>query len=199
MKHFSLSLLSVLALGSALVVAPTKVHAQATPAATRGGALQVGVTLSFLKPDTTGYLTPNSAPETAALSVGGSIYGTFDFTQSLGVTAEANYPTTRTPQDFLEKSYLVGGRYVFHHGNFAPYAKLLAGIGSTSYDRPVAYINFPGTPANYGVIAYGGGLDYIYSHNINFRGDIEAQHWGGYPGGAINPFMISFGAAYRFR
>ncbi len=199
MKHFSLSVLSVLALSSALAVAPTRLHAQAEPAATRGGALQVGVTISFLKPDATGFLTPNNAPDPTALSVGASFYGNFDFTQNFGVTAEVNYPTTRTPQDFLEKSYLAGGRFVYPIRRYRPYVKILAGVGNTSYDRPVPYIYFPGTPATYGVIAYGGGLDYVLTHRINLRADIEAQHWGGYPSGAINPFMFSIGGAYRFR
>jgi hypothetical protein len=198
MKHFSLSLLSVLALGSALVLVPGRLQAQAEPGATRSGGLQVGATFTFLKPDATGYLTPHSAPESTTLSLGASFYGNFDFTRNFGVAAEANFPTTRTPQDFLEKSYLIGGRYVYPIRRYRPYAKLLAGIGTTSFDGPVPYIVFPGTPGTYGVIAYGGGLDYILTRSINLRADLEAQHWGGYPGGAINPFMFSIGAAYRF-
>ena len=131
--------------------------------------------------------------------MGASFYANFDFTRNIGVTAEVNYPTTRTPQDFLEKSYLIGGRFVYPVRRYRPYVKILAGVGNTSYDRPVPYINFPGTPDSYGVIAYGGGLDYVLTNRINLRAALEAQHWGSYPGGAIDPFMFSVGAAYRFR
>jgi hypothetical protein len=200
MKHFSLSLTSVLALGFALVLLPSKLQGQAEAAATRAGGLQVGATITFLSPDLTGYLAPNNAPTSAKSEIGGIIYATFDLTEHLGATFEANYPTTRTPDDILEKTYMIGGRYVYRHNRYEPYAKVLVGLGNTSYDRPVAWISFPGTPASYGVFAYGAGLDYALSNHINIRAiDFEAQHWLSYPGGGVNPYMISVGAAYRFR
>ncbi len=200
MKHLSLSLMSALALGSVLILSPGKIRAQAEPTAVGAGALQVGGTISFLKPSATGYLSGTNAPDSSKWNIGGAGYATFDWTYHLGIEAEVNYPTTRTSDDYLQKTYLAGIRYVYRVRRYQPYANVLFGVGSTSYDRPVAWISFPGTPSSYGVLAYGAGLDYVLSPHINIRAvDLQLQHWIDYTGGSINPFQISVGAAYRFR
>jgi hypothetical protein len=176
-------------------------HAQAIPAATRGD-LEVGGTISIANPDLTGVITGTGGMRSKNSDLfGGSIYVNFNVINHLSLTAQFDYPDYHTPQDFLEKSYLVGGRYIEPIGyRYIPYVKALVGLGSTSYDRPVNWIVVPGTPGSYTAIAYGGGLDIRLAHKLVVRAfDFQAEDWLGFPGGSIHPYILSAGVAYRIR
>ncbi len=160
-------------------------HGQALPAATRGGDLQVGLSGSAAKTD----LYPGKV-------VGFTPYATFDLNEHLGAEAEAHIMIVRTPNDFVENSYLIGPRYVFHYGRFNPYAKVLAGIGTTAVvDEKPYTVNTPGTFFAFG---FGVGIDYSLPHRINIRIEGERQDWPGFSPHGLTPSIGSIGVAYRF-
>jgi hypothetical protein len=197
---FALATLSALfALGSA--------GAQDIPAATRGD-LEVGGTLSLAKPDLPGaILFTNPVRYTNdSFIYGGSIYANFNVTGSLGLTAQFDYPDVHTPNDLVERSYLIGLRYYHPVGeHFAPYVKALAGIGSTKFSNSVVWVVYPGTPtdgttSNYTTVAFGGGLDYRWKPKWTIRAiDLQYEDWLGFPGGSIHPYIVSIGIAYHVR
>jgi len=174
--------------------------AQDIPGATRGD-IEVGATYSNANTATDGYLVghpPNTlAPRDRIW--GGSIYANLNTSGHFGLTVQFDYPDAVTPDDYLQKSYLAGMRYIYPiHSRFIPYGKALVGLASMSYDRPVNWIIVPGTPGSYAAFAYGGGLDVRFSHRITVRAiDVQFEDWPGFPGGAIHPSIISIGAAYR--
>jgi hypothetical protein len=205
MKHFSLSLSlpSVLALGIALAISPASAHAQATAVVVGPAGLQVGGTVNFLHPDTTATIVGNASNagvHAGQEDIGGAVYANYDVTEHLGATVEINFPTTNTPDDFLEKSFLIGARYTYRINKFEPYGKFLGGIGQTSSDYPVPWIVYPGSFGTYGVYAFGGGLDYHLLNHLNIRAfDYEFQVWPGATPNGLKPQIISVGAAFRFR
>jgi hypothetical protein len=178
--------LFALALSTAFGAITLQSHAQALPAATRGGLLQVGGT----------YTNANTDEFTQRIT-GFTAYATYDLTNHFGVEADLHFLDLITPHDFAENSYMIGPRYVYRHGRFEPYGKLLVGIGSTKAQS--LYGNAPGTPGSYGAFAFGGGLDIHFSHHLQVRAiDYEYQMWPGFPPNGLTPTMISVGAAYRF-
>jgi opacity protein-like surface antigen len=175
--------------------------AQDIPAAVRFGDLDVGGTYSNASTDLDGTLTGTTIAAPKSRIWGGSIYANFNVGQYLGLTAQFDYPDYKTPDDYLEKSYLIGIRGLYPvRTRYVPYAKVLLGLASTSYDKPTNWVTVPGTPGSYGAFAYGAGLDIRYSHNITVRAiDFQLEDWPGFPGGAIRPSIISIGASYRIR
>ncbi|MEO6922924.1 MAG: outer membrane beta-barrel protein [Bryocella sp.] len=199
MRHKSLYTFAVL--GAVLALASA--GAQDIPAATRGD-LEVGGTISIANPDLNGLIVGSNPPQntTTQFIYGGSIYVNFNVTQHLGLTAQFDYPDVHTPQDFLEKSYMVGLRYYQPIGftKFAPYAKVLVGLGNTSYDKPVNWVLVNGVPGSYTAAAVGAGLDYRWHPKWVIRAfDVQYEDWLGFPGGAIHPYIVSVGIAYRIR
>jgi hypothetical protein len=175
-------------------------YAQDIPAASRGD-IEAGATFSTASPKLQATLVGPNTPYPDKQIWGGSAYVNFNFTGNLGLVAQFDYPTYHTPEDYLEKSYLLGLRYIYPvHVRYVPYVKVLAGIASTSYDKPANWIIVPGTPGTYGAIAFGGGLDIRFRHKITVRAiDFQLENWSGFPGGAVTPYIISIGAAYRIR
>jgi hypothetical protein len=146
--------------------------------------MQVGINGSFIQPDYGG-----------KHSEGLGVYGTFDFTQHIGIEGDIHF-SVRTPTDIAEHSYLLGPRYVFHKKRYHPYAKVLFGLGtfSTQYDAQ------PNFSYNYGIYDFGGGLDIKATRKINIRAfDFEYQKWPGFAPHALSPYLITIGAAYNFR
>ena len=185
---------------SVLAFTGISVLAQDIPAASRGD-LEVGATFSFASPHLQGTINGTNIPWPDHTIWGGSIYANLNFTDNLSLSAQFDYPTYHTPDDYLEKSYLLGLRYTHPvRERYVPYVKVLAGIASTSYDKPTNWITVPGTPGTYGAIAFGGGLDIRLAHRITVRAiDFQLEDWPGFPGGTITPSIISIGAAYRIR
>lgn len=193
---FALAALSAaFALGSA--------GAQDIPAATRGD-LEVGGTVSLANPNLNGYIVGTYPPRytDTQYTYGISFYANFNVTPSLGLTAQFDYPDVHTPQDFLEKSYMVGLRYYHPIGytKFSPYVKGLVGLASTAYDKPQNWIEVQGVPGSYTALAIGGGLDYRWKPKWTIRAiDLQYEDWLGYPGGSIHPYIVSIGVAYHVR
>jgi hypothetical protein len=161
-------------------------HAQAMPTATAHGNLQAGGGLSLGMPD---YGERNIGGATA--------FADFDFTPHIGVEADIHYVALVTPSDLAENSYEIGPRYVYRRGRFAPYGKVLIGLGSLviqeSQDNPGKY------DGTYFMYSFGGGLDIQVSKHIIVRAiDAEVQRWPGL-GNGLTPYVFTVGAAYRFR
>jgi Outer membrane protein beta-barrel domain len=179
--------LVVLALAALFFAASSQLHAQALPTATRNGILQVG-----------GGITNASTDEFKPRITGITGYATFDIRQHFGIEADVHMLSIITPSDFVEKSYLLGARYVFRHGHLDPYIRVMAGIGQTSIQLPSPN-RAPGTPGTYLEYAGAGGLDIRLSHHINVRAiDFEYQTWPNFPPNGLSPILITCGAAYRF-
>jgi hypothetical protein len=125
-------------------------------------------------------------------------YVTFDIKQHIGIEADIHMLSIITPNDFAERTFLGGARYVWHRGHLDPYVKVLAGIGQTYIQQP-SPTYAPGTPGTYMVIAAAGGLDIRISHRINVRAiDFEYQKWPSYVPNGLTPTVITCGVAYRF-
>jgi hypothetical protein len=161
-------------------------HGQALPAATKSGELQVGFGLTSASTDL----------GTFSSIQGATIFATFDLNNHLGAEADAHILRINTPNDFYEDTYLIGPRYVLHYGRFNPYAKILAGFGSTgTVDEHPFVVN---TPGNYFALGFGGGVDISLPRRFNVRVDIERQSWPGFPPNGLTPTLETVGVAYRF-
>ena len=161
-------------------------QAQAMPTATAHGNLQVGGGLSLGIPD---YGEKNIEGATA--------FADFDFTPHIGAEADIHYVSMITPTDLGENTYEIGPRYVYRRGRFAPYGKVLVGLGSLviqeTQDNPGKY------SGNYFMYSFGGGLDILIPHHIVIRAiDAEVQRWPSL-GNGLTPYVFTVGAAYRFR
>jgi hypothetical protein len=157
-------------------------QAQATPTASRAGSLQLGAGFTYVVPD---YGQSHDK--------GPTFYGTYDFTQHLGVEADIHYASIIAPADIGEDSYLIGPRYVITHKRFAPYAKLLFGFGQLN----LQFDTSPHTKTNHFAYAVGAGLDYHLTRSINIRAfDFEYQQWSYLSG--LTPLVYTVGVAYQF-
>lgn len=163
----------------------TQVSAQALPAAARSARVQIGVGASFAKPDFTD-----------ATIKGISLYGSIDVGKHIGIDGEVHDMKLFTPRDVGESSYLLGLRYGIPEKRFYPYAKVLAGLGSFSFQKGY----FPRNSAStHKIYALGAGLDYSASRRINIRViDLEFQRWPGYGPHGLTPLVATFGLAYAF-
>jgi len=179
--------LVVLAFAALFFAASSQLHGQALPTATRNGLLQAG-----------GGITSAQTDEFTPRITGITGYVGLDFTKHLGIEADIHMLSIITPQDFVEKSYLLGARYVWHHGRLNPYIRVMGGIGQSAIQQP-SQTYVPGTPGTYMVIAGAGGLDIRLPHHINVRAiDFEYQMWPNFPPNGLSPTLITCGAAYRF-
>lgn len=161
-------------------------HAQAIPAATRSGGLQLGVGGTYARPD---YNTGIK---------GYTIYGNYDFSRHLGIEADLHFVNVITPADISEDSYLIGPRYRFRYHRFTPYAKALFGLGRFGYQYPSMYGK--ASTSTYGVYSFGGGVDLKATRHLNVRAfDFEYQEWPGYGPHGLTPIVMTIGVAYAFR
>jgi len=161
-------------------------RAQALPTATARGYLQAGGGYAYGKPD---------YGDKAIQGISG--FADFDFSQHFGVEAAFHYVSIITPTDLGENTFLIGPRYVYRKGRFAPYAKLMLGRGDLviqeTEDNPGKY------SGNYFIYAIGGGLDIGITNHLVVRAfDLEYQEWPGL-GSGLTPSVATAGIAYRFR
>jgi Outer membrane protein beta-barrel domain len=161
-------------------------RAQALPTATAAGSFQIGV----------GYTTAN--PDYGQKYIQGVTgFADFDFGLHLGVEADVHYVAFITPLDLAENTYLIGPRFIYPHGRFKIYGKVLAGYGDLVIQE---YQDNIGRPAGfYFTYAGGGGIDVRATDHITIRAiDVEAQKWPNY-GNGLSPIVYTVGAAYHFR
>lgn len=179
MKHC----LSALAFTAAASIVTLHLSAQAVATAT-GKTLAVGVAYQNIDPD--------YGPSRAS---GVQIFGNYDFTRYVGLTAEVNLQTAFSNVIFLEHTYLVGGRGEYNRGRYMVYGKALVGGGSGSNNttNPNLY-----NVGSYSLYALGGGVEARFQHHLTVRAiDYEDQHWLDYKPNSLTPHMFSFGVAYR--
>ena len=163
-----------------------KLNGQASPVATRVTNGQIGLGFSMANPDFGGN----------TLLKGGSIYGSLDFGQYIGIEGEIHDLKIITPRDIGESSYLLGVRAGFDRRRFHPYGKALAGLGNFSFNKPSYGSNSSST---HRMLAFGAGLDYRASRKINVRiFDIEFQRWPGFGAHGLTPVVGTSGLAYSF-
>jgi len=165
--------------------ATTLLRAQEIPTETRAGELQVGGGYAGANPDYSEHKF-----------YGPYLYTTFDFREHIG--AEFNFHYLKESNDtsgegLYEKTYEIGPRYVWHvKQRFNPYLKFLVGRGVFQYPHNSANLA-------YNLYSFGGGLDVNIKPYLNVRVlDFEDQKWGSFPPHGLSPFVVSFGAAYRF-
>jgi|SRR5580704_10634879 hypothetical protein len=169
----------------------TRLHAQAIPTASTGGALQIGAMFNLANPD--------YRPQTFK---GYGFYTTFDFNYHVGIEGEfhqINDPDSA--EGIYERTYEIGPRYVLHHDRYNPYAKILYGRGVFNYPNlldPVSNKLTPTANLAYNIGAIGVGLDYRALPGMNVRVDYEYQQWFSFPPNGLTPQVFSIGVAYRF-
>src|ERR1700761_732411 len=175
---------------SLVALLPSTLHAQATPAATRGGIVQVGGA----------YTISNEDQYQGKMLQGATVYGTFDLNNHLGVEGDLHLASVfKSYYQYKETSYDAGLRWTQRYRNFAPYAKALVGFGHSSANSTNQIVG-GSTPGSYFLFGLGGGLDYSLSPKINIRAiDFEYQRWPNFPPNGLTPPLFSFGVAYRIR
>jgi hypothetical protein len=157
-------------------------HAQASPTASRAGDLQVGAGFTWVAPDYAG-----------GHDKGPSFYATYDFMRHVGVEGVIHYASIIDPNDVGEDTYLIGPRFVVNKKRFAPYAKVLFGVGQLN----LQFDTQPHSKSTHFAYAVGGGLDYKLTRKVNIRAiDFEYQHWSYLTG--LTPIVLTVGAAYSF-
>lgn len=155
--------------------------AQAIPAASRLGDIQVGVGYVRAHPD----YSPSSFD-------GFTVFGDADLWRHLGVEADFHRISGQVPNTLSETTYEFGGRYRYPIGPLSPYVKLLFGAGTFSFGNSTQNGTF-------GIYSGGGGIDFLPVKHIVLRADFEYQRWGGFPPRGLQPNLFTVGAAYRFR
>ncbi len=161
-------------------------QAQAVPAASRVGDLQVGTSFNLAQSD---YFSESFK--------GFGFYTTFDFRSHFGVDAE--FHQVNGKNNTYERTFEVGPRYVMHFGRLPPYAKLLVGRGVFNFP-PVPSSPNSGPAANlaYNMWSGGFGADYSSRPSLNLRMDYELQQWNKFPPNGLTPRVFSVGVAYHF-
>jgi opacity protein-like surface antigen len=165
--------------------ASSMARGQALPTATAAGNLQVGVGYTYAKPD---YGTESIK--------GASAFLDFDFRPHIGIEATYHYIALVTPTDLGEDSFLAGPRFILPYGRFSVYAKALAGVGDLVIQEQQD--NVGRQSGSFFAYAIGGGVDIRATSHLIIRAiDVESQHWNYQTG--LTPFVLTVGAAYRFR
>lgn len=156
------------------------------PTASRLGDLQLGGGVSFGNSNYETYLVGKG--ETL---LGFNLYGSLDLPRHVG--AEINFRQTIPTygKDVYERTYEIGGRYVYQFGRLKPYAKGMYGRGVFNYPNDIANLA-------YNLVALGGGADYEILRSVNVRAEYEYQHWFGFPLHSLQPNIVTIGVAYHF-
>ncbi len=181
------ALRSALICGLVAIASAPLLQAQASSTASRLADLQVGGGFSF---GTSNFLSPALGGNGEKL-LGFDIYSTLDLKHHLG--AELNFRQTRPTygESVYERTYEIGGRYVYPLGRFNTYGKVMYGRGVFNYPNGVANLA-------YNLMAAGVGADYKLLPSVNIRAEYEFQHWFSFPLQALQPNMFTVGAAYHF-
>lgn len=166
---------------------PVRLQAQASYTASRAGDLQAGVGGSFGRSN---YDSPELGGTGDSLR-GIDLYSTFDFKPHFGV--EANFRQTKPSygEQVYERTYEIGGRYVFPLGPLRPYAKAMYGRGVFNYPDNIANLA-------YNLYSLGVGADFRLLPSVNLRLDYEHQHWFSFPLAPLEPNLVTIGVAYHF-
>jgi opacity protein-like surface antigen len=143
--------------------------------------------------------------DTHPFMYGFGVYADYNPLPFLGVEIEGRTIQFNSQNNIRQDTISGGFRYIHNVGRFAPYAKVLGGLGSADFPKGT-YDGSPGRQHDtFSAMTLGGGLDYRLTHRVYLRGDYEYQFWFDYgrglgkPGmGTINPNGFSIGASYKF-
>ena len=166
---------------------PIGAWGQASYTATRAGDLQVGAGVSF---GSSNYDSPRLGGTGESLR-GVDLYSTFDFRPHIGIEANFRQVKPSYGADVYERTYEIGGRYVYPISRLNPYVKLMYGRGVFNYPNNIANLA-------YNLYSVGAGADFRLLRNVNLRVDYEHGHWFRFPLGALTPNVGTIGAAYHF-
>ena len=160
---------------------------QASYTASRAGDLQVGAGVSFGSSD----FDSAALGGTGESLRGIDIYSTFDFKPHFG--AEVNFRETKPSygEDVYERTYEIGGRYVYPLSRLRPYGKVMYGRGVFNYPEGLANLA-------YNLYSLGAGADLRLLDSVNLRFDYEHQHWFSFPLAPLEPNLATVGVAYHF-
>jgi hypothetical protein len=180
--------LAVLALAAILAIAaPAKIHAQATPTASRTSGLSVfGGAV---------WVTPDFGPQTNY----GGVFGV-DYSRYLGwhfiPALEFRGKVTNMPT-VSEKTFGGGLRVEYPIKRLHPYATFLISYGSINYIPVFA----PGGPQHSSdsttVLSYGAGADFDLTRHWAAKFDFQSEYWS-LSTITLTPTAITLGAAFRF-
>lgn len=146
----------------------------------------------------------NTDANTHPIEYGIGAYVDYNFFSYLGIEVEGR-TVQFNQQDNIRQDTISGGlRYIYNRGKFAPYAKVLAGLGSADFPQGT-YGNAPLRQHDtFTTVTVGGGLDYKITSHVYLRGDYEYQFWQDYGRGlnqtgfgTLNPMGFSIGASYK--
>ena len=165
-------------LGLVPALAGATAYAQAVPTATGpGGRLSIGVLASGFQADY------------GKRDIGGvALFADANLTIHIGVEAEARTLRYHEEAGISQGSYLAGPRITLRPHAFAPYAKVLGGVGVFHY--PYGYAT-----GHYFVLAPGAGIDYrVGNSGLKLRLiDFEYQSWPQFTFGQLHPYGLSAG------
>lgn len=181
---------SIFALLSFLSIAATlPAHGQVVASATgRQFSITAGVLGSTFQPDYWGGLVAGTSPNRL---YGYGTYVDVRLSRWLQVEAEGRWLRLNELSDIGQSNYLIGPRLPIHRfGRLTPYAKVLAGYGTMTFEQNLATGRFTD-------IAYGGGVDYKLSRRLSARGDFEYQQWPKWVNSSLYPYGASVGIGYK--
>ena len=174
---------------------PGLAPAQATYTASRAGDLQIGAGVAF---GSSNYLTPALGAGFTPRIVGSgeslkgfSLYSSFDFKPHVGAEINFRQSAPGYGANVYERTYEVGGRYVYPVHSFRPFARVMYGRGVFNYPENIANIA-------YNLYSLGAGADFSLTRSLNLRAEYEHQHWFGFPLSPLQPNLATVGVAYHF-
>jgi len=100
-----------------------------------------------------------------------------------------------------QKSFVAGPTVEYPIGRFRPYADFLVGRGAVRYlGNGYVFGNERYISSSTFVYSPGLGLNYIATHHLAFKADLQYQNWNvpTVPSGSISPLVISIGWNYMF-
>lgn len=174
-------MLRALAICVGLTFVSTLAFGQAASSEVMTGQLKAGAAISFVHLD---YSLTNPKSFTG--------YVDYDFLWHVGAEAEYRYASSHVS----ESNILVGPRIEARYRGFTPYIKTLVGRGG--FNSPGAQVLHQN--GSFNMVSYGAGIDYSFTNRISIRlVDFEYQKWLSFPPRDLQPNVLSFGAAYRFK
>jgi opacity protein-like surface antigen len=160
------------------------VYGQVVPSANaHQPKLTAGAFGSAFQPDYAGNGISQASPNPL---IGIGAFVDYRINRFVAVEGEANWLRFNQYVGINESTYTIGPKiYIHQFGRFAPYGKVLVGMGGGSF------LNGHTT-----ALAYGGGVDYnLSSHWMLRAGDFEFQQWFVTP--QLHPYGGSVGIAYK--
>ncbi|ADW70357.1 outer membrane protein [Granulicella tundricola] len=97
-----------------------------------------------------------------------------------------------------EKTFSGGLRLQKRFHRFQPYADLLAGAGSITFNHPTVVNGIPYASDNSFIYVFGGGMDYYVTRNFAVKADYNQQLWRlGQNLNRLTPSALTIGIVYR--